>query len=122
MSAATFVMTNMAPQSPELNQKAWAQLEMYCRHLVEDDNKTLYIVCGPWGRGGVGRNGPETSIGDERKITVPSKCWKTVLVLDAGGKEDDVKKVNASTRIISVIMPNDDSVGQDWGPLSMFSR
>jgi endonuclease G len=114
MSAATFVMTNMAPQSPELNQKAWAQLEMYCRHLVEDDNKVLYIVCGPHGKGGVGREGAKTSIGGERKIAVPKVCWKAVLVVDKG-KDDDIKKVDKSTRIISVIMPNDDTVRYDWG-------
>ena len=31
MSHATFVMTNIIPQSPNVNQKAWAELEGYCR-------------------------------------------------------------------------------------------
>src|SRR5262249_3889522 len=33
-SRATFAMTNMVPQAPNLNQQAWADFEDYCRHLV----------------------------------------------------------------------------------------
>ena len=49
MSQATFVMSNIIPQSPNVNQKAWAQLEMYCRNLVERHHKRLYILSGPAG-------------------------------------------------------------------------
>ena len=33
-AAATFAMTNMIPQAPSLNRKAWADFEIYCRDLV----------------------------------------------------------------------------------------
>lgn len=113
MSEATFSMANMIPQSPYVNQKAWAQLETYCRDLVEYHNKTLYIVDGPAGQGGKGRNGYKDTVGKVHKVVVPAKCWKVIMVLDAG-RGDDLKKVNENTRLIAVIMPNDMSVGEDW--------
>jgi endonuclease G len=113
MSDATFVMSNMIPQSPNVNQKAWAQLEAYCRDLVEKENKTLYIIDGPAGQGGTGRNGKKQTVGTAHTVVVPAKCWKVIMVVDAGhGK--DVSKVNDNTRLIAVIMPNDMSVGEEW--------
>lgn len=113
MSEATFVMSNMIPQSPNVNQKAWAQLEAYCRDLVEKENKTLYIIDGPAGQGGTGRNGKKPTVGTAHTVVVPAKCWKVIMVVDAGhGK--DVSKVNDNTRLIAVIMPNDMSVGEEW--------
>lgn len=113
MSDETFLMSNMIPQSPNVNQKAWAQLEMYCRNLVEKDNKTLYIITGPASQGGTGRNGKKQTVGKVHKVVVPEKCWKVILVVDAG-RGSDIKKVNENTRIIAVIMPNDMTVGEEW--------
>jgi endonuclease G len=113
MSHATFVMSNIIPQSPAVNQKAWAQLEMYCRTLVERHQKTLYIVSGPAGQGGIGTDGAKDTIGKTHKVTVPAQCWKVIMVLDAD-KVDDLKQVDKHTRLIAVVMPNDMSVGEDW--------
>jgi endonuclease G len=52
MSFSTFVMTNIIPQAPNVNEKAWAQLESYCRALVKRQRQHLYIVAGPSGKGG----------------------------------------------------------------------
>src|SRR5262249_15145413 len=46
---STFVMTNVVPQSNENNAGAWNQLELYCRYLVEQKKKVLYVVAGPAG-------------------------------------------------------------------------
>jgi endonuclease G, mitochondrial len=114
MSNATFVMTNIIPQAPSVNQKAWADLEDYCRHLVERKSQTLYIVSGPQGEGGIGSKGPAEKIG-HGKVTVPAKCWKVIVVLDeAGGNSDDAGRVSAGTRVITVLMPNEESVGHGW--------
>lgn len=49
------------------------------------------------------------------KITVPAKCWKVVLAVESGtGGAADVPKVTASSRVIAVVMPNDQSVGHGW--------
>lgn len=113
MSESTFVMTNIIPQSPNLNQKAWSQLEMYCSNLVEKQGKTLYIITGPAGRGGEGRAGPRETIGMQHRVAVPAVCWKIIMVLNAGDG-DDLAKVDRRTRLIAVIMPNNMSVGKRW--------
>ena len=75
MSEATFVMSNIIPQSPHVNQKAWAQLEMYCRNLVERRDKKLYIISGPAGQGGTGSDGFKNIIGERSKVaSVPAQC------------------------------------------------
>jgi len=113
MSNATFVMTNIVPQSPHLNQRGWADLEEYSRGLVRKGN-TLYIVSGVQGVGGVGMNGPAETIGNG-KVTVPAKCWKVILVIEHGtGTATDIEKVGSATRTIAIIMPNDQSIGHNW--------
>jgi hypothetical protein len=112
MSFATFVMTTIVPQSNESNAGAWNQLELYARFLVTDKGKELYIVAGPQGIRGEGRNGFKNTIADG-KVTVPNRVWKVILVLDANDHDQDIERVDANTRLIAVIMPNDRSVPQD---------
>jgi endonuclease G len=119
---ATFVMTNMIPQSPNCNQKAWADLEEYCRDLVGRKKQTLYIVAGPQGVGGTGLKGQAETIGGGR-VTVPAKCWKVVLALDNGtGTADDVGKVGPGSRVIAVVMPNDQTVTHGWAKYRTSAR
>jgi endonuclease G len=114
---ATFAMTNIIPQAPNVNQKAWADLEDYCRDIVKKHHSVLYIVSGPEGRGGEGSMGPAETIA-HGKVTVPAKCWKVVAVVDGGaggaGGPEDVAKIGPRTRLIGVIMPNEQSVGHGW--------
>ncbi|HEY1380121.1 MAG TPA: DNA/RNA non-specific endonuclease [Gemmataceae bacterium] len=113
-STATFAMTNMVPQAPNLNQKAWADFEDYCRTVVRKREPVLYIVAGPVGKGGEGTNGPADAIA-RGKVTVPARCWKMVVVVDGGtGGPEDAAKVGPHTRVIGVVMPNDQSVGHGW--------
>ncbi|MCC3600089.1 MAG: DNA/RNA non-specific endonuclease [Microcoleus sp. PH2017_26_ELK_O_A] len=103
-NSATFLMTNMMPQAPELNRGMWGDLEEYCRELVQQ-GKELYIVAGPVGKQG--------AIGKKEKISVPAKTWKVIVVLDRQGL--GMQGVTANTRTIAVIMPNDSSVkGRGW--------
>jgi endonuclease G len=111
---STFAMTNIVPQAPSLNQKAWADFEDYCRDLVRKRHQTLYIIAGPQGRGGTGTNGAADTIA-RGKVTVPATCWKVVLVVDGGeGGWADVARVEPDTRVIAVVMPNEESVGHGW--------
>jgi len=75
-NSSTFLMSNMMPQSPELNRGVWGDLEEYCRSLVQQ-GKELYIIAGPVGRKG--------SIGKKEKIAVPAKTWKVIVVVDRPG-------------------------------------
>jgi endonuclease G len=120
-SHATFTMVNMVPQSPALNEKAWMQLESYCRLLAEKEHKHLYIIAGPAGEGGTGKNGPKARIGKSGQIVVPAKCWKVIMVLEGGGG-DEFQKANQNVRLIAVIMPNDMTVGEQWSQFRVSVR
>ena len=98
------------PSENESNAGAWNQLELYARFLVTEQGKELCIVAGPQGIRGEGRNGFKNKIADG-KVTMPNKVWKVILVLDAN--DQDVERMDANTRLIAVIMPNDRSVPQD---------
>ena len=103
-NSATFLMTNMMPQSPDNNQGPWEALESYCRTLVSQGNE-LYIIGGGSGSGGTGSNGGTTYTVAGGHVGVPSQTWKVIIVLPAASG-NDVARVTTSTRTIAVIMPN----------------
>jgi endonuclease G len=110
-NSTTFLMSNMMPQAPNNNQQTWGNLEDYCRKLVGQGNE-LYVVCGSYGRGGAGSAGYQTTIAGG-KVTVPSHCWKVVVVLPVGN--NDVSRVTSGTRVIAVNTPNDNGLNSAWG-------
>ena len=111
---ATFVMTNIVPQTMELNDGAWKDFEIYCATLARKSNKELYIVCGPSGMGGTSSKGFFKTIGDGY-VNVPKVCWKVVLVIDGSSKKSPLARVNKQSRVIAVVMPNDRTPsGKRW--------
>ncbi|MGE0077401.1 MAG: DNA/RNA non-specific endonuclease [Bacteroidales bacterium] len=106
-NSATFLMDNMIPQAPNNNQQTWGNLENYCRSLVDAGNE-LYIISGPYGQGGSSAKGTFNTISvnsGANFITVPSKTWKIIVVLTNG--DNDLSRITTSTRVIAVVMPND---------------
>jgi endonuclease G, mitochondrial len=97
---ATFVMTNIVPQTPINNRETWKNLEEYCRELVKQ-GKELYIIAGVYG--------DRALIGKNQQITVPSNTWKIVAVLDRPGE-----RIRESTRVIAVDVPNRNKLAFDW--------
>ncbi len=111
INQATFLMSNMIPQSPDNNQGPWADLENYLRTLLPANE--LYIVAGGAGSGGTGSNGFTTTI-NGGKIAVPAQTWKVVLMLPKASG-DDVARVTAGTRTLAVVMPNVQGIrNNDW--------
>ncbi|HEX8721091.1 MAG TPA: DNA/RNA non-specific endonuclease [Pyrinomonadaceae bacterium] len=111
-NSATFLMTNMMPQSPDNNQGPWANMENYLRTLTSSGNE-LYIVMGGAGSGGTGSNGGTTTTVAGGHVAVPAQVWKVVIVLPSG--TNDVSRVTTSTRTIAVIMPNTQGIRTaDW--------
>ena len=109
-NAATFLMTNMMPQAPSNNRGVWKEFEEYCRRVIKNNNE-LYIVAGCYGKGGEGTNGIAKTIGNG--VVVPSHTWKMIIILDAG--KNDLQRIDESTRIIVIDIPNTDSVkGTKW--------
>ncbi|QYA27061.1 DNA/RNA non-specific endonuclease [Gramella sp. MT6] len=106
----TFYMTNMMPQAPSNNRYAWANLESYCRSMLDGGNE-IYIISGGYGLGGDGANGYAEYLADG-KIQIPSNTWKVIMIIPDG--TDDVNRVTTSTRVIAIDMPNSNSVTSDW--------
>lgn len=98
-NSATFLMTNIIPQSPDNNRGPWIQLETYCRELVKQ-GKELYVVAGGVGEGGTGEKGAMTSLAGG-KVSVPASTWKVILVLNSSWEQ-----VSETTRTIAVNMSN----------------
>jgi endonuclease G len=112
-STATFVMTNMVPQSPQNNQKAWDRLEEYCRSLVRGTNRVCYIIDGPVGQGGIGRQGFRNTT-PNGQVVVPSGTWKVIMVLEQDVEDPGTLTEDSGVRLIGVIVPNNDLVGVEW--------
>lgn len=89
----TFLMSNICPQSHNLNEGVWNDLEQRCRTWAWR-GKDLYIVCGPI----FDSKNPKT-IGKNKKvrIAVPDRFFKVVL-----SASDDAMA-------IGFIYPNDDT-------------
>ena len=109
-NAETYLMTNIAPQSPDNNQRSWASFENYLRSLTEDGFE-VHIVSGVVGSGGSGRNGFASTI-DNGNITVPNAFWKVALILPNGS--NDISRVSTATRVIAINVPNDQNISTDW--------
>lgn len=107
---ATFLLSNIIPQTPNNNRIVWANLEDYCRKVMAEGNE-LYIVAGVYGTGGSGSNGGITKSFDS-KITVPESIWKVIVILPIG--TNDVNRINSTTRVIAVNVPNKQSVTNKW--------
>jgi len=101
LNSLTFLMTNIAPQTHDLNAGPWEKLERYTRAMARRD-ANLYIIAGAYGSKGKLKN----------KIDIPARFWKVIVVVERGG---DVFSVDAKTRVIAVDMPNENGVlDRNW--------
>ena len=107
-NSSTFLMTNILPQAPNNNQGPWAKLEDSCNRFVTAQGKEVYMICGSYGAGGTGNFGFLYDI-DNSRVAVPAYTWKVVVVLSNGS--NDLSRINNSTRVIAVSMPNENSIG-----------
>ncbi len=100
---ATFYMTNVMPQTPDLNRGCWLDLEYYYEDLCKKQDKELYIIAGGIFHKDNYING---------KVAIPDSTYKIIVVLDRGQGASDV---TTSTEVIAVVMPNTDGIrSDDW--------
>jgi endonuclease G len=100
---ATFYLTNILPQTPDLNQGVWNSFELYCEKLAKQQ-KELYLIAG----GTFDKNPPRL----KGKVAVPKSTWKIVVVLERG---QGLKDITKATRVIAVDMPNISGIrDDDW--------
>lgn len=98
---STFVMTNMTPQTGDLNRGPWQKLEAYLRTLVTRGSD-VYIYAGVYGEKGK----------IKKKVTIPTNSWKVAVAVPAGA---DISAINEKTRVIAVDMPNVNGIkNADW--------
>ncbi|CAN5781371.1 hypothetical protein BH24ACI1_BH24ACI1_29030 [soil metagenome] len=101
-NSQTFYMTNMIPQTPDLNRNVWNDFETYSRDLVKKGKIDLYVIAGCYGEKGKLK----------KKITVPTNCWKVAVAVPQGA---DFSVINENTHVIAVDMPNAPNLGKtDW--------
>ena len=101
-NATTFYLSNVVPQTADLNQGVWASEEVYIAALARVSNKELYIITGP------AFTGPARTIKDEGKIRIPDYTWKIVVALARGKGLSDVTSWDdlATAQVFAVSMPN----------------
>ncbi len=109
-NSSTFLMTNMIPQAPAMNQQTWAYMEDSLRRLVNMGNE-IYIIMGSYGSGGTGSSGSASTI-HGGLVTVPSTVWKVALVIPNGN--NDSSRVDANARLIAVSIANANSPTGSW--------
>ena len=102
-NSATFLMSNIVPQTADNNRGAWRELEEYCRNLVKQ-GKELYIIAGV--------DGDSRKIGKNKQVTAPRFTWKVIVVLDKPGQ--GVAGISKNTRVIAVNVTNRQNTSDDW--------
>ncbi|MCX2429562.1 DNA/RNA non-specific endonuclease [Pedobacter sp. GR22-10] len=111
-NSATFLMTNMIPQAPNNNQKTWESFESYLRSQALNGYE-VYVIMGSYGTGGIGSaSASVVKTINNGKITVPSNVWKVAVLLKKG--DNDISRVNSSTRVIAINTPNVNSTSASW--------
>lgn len=102
-NSATFLMTNIIPQTPDNNRGAWRELEEYCRYLVKQ-GKELYIIAGV--------DGKSRKIGRNKEVTAPTFTWKVIVILDKPGQ--NISGISENTRVIAVNITNRQNTSDNW--------
>jgi endonuclease G len=98
-----YLLTNMSPQTAQLNRGGWRKLEAMVRDQIADSGGTgtvlsgsLYLEGGPRplsldGSGRLTGSTPDTAVGERMTkdggVPVPSHSFKVVLIEGAGGME-----------------------------------
>ncbi len=94
--STTFLLTNMAPQRPNLNRRIWEQLEGDVRELAHNHG-SIWIITGPLFLNSAGTSAvaPDSFIGPGR-VAVPTHFFKVVFCEHAAGHSE----------MFAFIMPN----------------
>jgi len=101
---ATFILTNIVPQTAANNQGVWANFENYLRDLVRNKSKEIYITSGVYGSLGTLKN--------EGKVKIPRYTWKIAVILNNG--DNDISRTRDAD-VIAIVVPNQESLNsRDW--------
>jgi DNA/RNA endonuclease G (NUC1) len=102
----TFLMTNILPQTHDLNGGPWYKFEAYLQGLAQNSNKEIYVIAG--GSGSYG------TLKGEGKVTIPRYTWKIAVIMPYGHGLANATSTS-SLQVIAVDMPNVTGIsGKDW--------
>ncbi|HSU13682.1 DNA/RNA non-specific endonuclease [Longimicrobium sp.] len=94
---STFLMTNIVPQTHDLNAGPWLSLEYYLQDLAQTGNKEIYVISGP-----IGSSGTLSGLG---KVQIPTYNFKIAVIMPYGQGLANVTSTS-SIQVLAVKMPN----------------
>ena len=120
----TFILTNVVPQTPDLNRGVWFDFEKYVQYKVTLYGKQMdaYEISGPVWPVACATHQPRTA-GDQcrdlgatseptQRIAIPTSTWKIAVFVPAG----EPLATATDHQIVAVLMPNIAGVMNDtWG-------
>jgi endonuclease G len=107
-NAATFLLTNILPQTQDLNAGPWLALERYLQEQAQRGGREIYVIAG-----GIYPPRPETLNG-RGKVAIPTRTWKIAVLLPYGQGLRDVTSAR-QLRVIAVDMPNETGIAtRSW--------
>ncbi|MGB4844616.1 MAG: DNA/RNA non-specific endonuclease [Ferruginibacter sp.] len=117
-NSSTFLMTNMVPQASSMNGGPWAGLEDFVRNNLVSTNNEAYIFMGNYGQGGYNTSSTLVNTINGGNVTVPAKIWKVVVIMPKG--TNDLTRINSSTVVLTVNMPNDNRLYTGGGSSNLW--
>lgn len=76
-----FYMSNICPQTPQLNQNWWEHVESACRRWAKREGE-IFIACGP-----IFHSKIKATIGREHRVAVPDGFYKVIISLREGAEK-----------------------------------
>ncbi len=109
-NSKTFVFTNILPQIEANNGGPWLHLETHYREQAQLHNQDVFVMAG-----GI-YEGAAKTIGANH-VAVPSATWKVAVFVEKGQKITDI---NASTRVVSIVVPNVEGAVERSQPFTQY--
>ncbi|HLC28621.1 MAG TPA: DNA/RNA non-specific endonuclease [Dehalococcoidia bacterium] len=85
--SSTFLLSNMAPQRPNLNRGIWARLEDQVRQVAQSHGR-IWVVTGALYLDANGRPAPPPDTIGPNRVAVPSHFYKVILCEHASGAHE----------------------------------
>ncbi|HXT15629.1 MAG TPA: DNA/RNA non-specific endonuclease [Gemmatimonadaceae bacterium] len=105
-NAETFILSNVVPQTAELNEATWAHFENILGDSA-DAGRAVYIITGPL----YSRTHGLAFLRDSGKVAIPDSTWKVALVGPMNGVPFTLSSIQtwddlAGVSVVAVNMPN----------------
>ena len=101
---STFILSNVFPQTPDLNRGVWLKFEDYCLQRAKQTGKHAYIIAG-------GVYHTNRTLHDAGKVMIPDSCFKITLFTELPSFSDGYRLSDID--VVAVMMPNTDGVRRD---------